>query len=176
MLVVAGTLNPSKIEGIRRAFTRVFGGAEVLGVNVEGLKPQPIGIDEIVEGARKRALYASSRRDADFAVGIEAGIIPIGGHNLDFQAAYIISRTGEESVGFSPGFPLPQRFVEPLYRGVYSELEEVANRYFGTENIGERGGVIRLLSRGRVTREDLSYYATLMALIPFENRELYFTP
>jgi len=175
VLVAVGSLNASKLEGVRRAFREVFGQAEVVGVRVEGLKPQPIGLGEIVDGARKRAIVALERVEgSSFGVGIEAGILTLPGIAVDVQAAFVASRDGRESVGLSPAFPLPRRFVEPLLAGVYGELEEVADRHFGTEGVGERGGVVKLLTRGRVTREDLTYLATLMALVAFENSDLYF--
>lgn len=174
MLVAVGTLNPSKLEGVKRAFSEVYGRVEVVGVKVEGLKPQPIGLEEIVEGAKRRALHArGSFPGCDFAVGVEAGIFFAAGVPLDVQAAYVVSGSGGESLGFSPAFPLPRRFVDGLLGGRYRELEEAADEHFGTSGIGEKGGLVKLLTKSRVTREDLTYYAVLMALIPFENRSLY---
>lgn len=174
MRVVAGTTNPSKLEGIRRAFKDVFGEVEIIGIKVSTPNAQPFGFEQILEGARVRAKEAYKITGGfDFAVGLEAGIITLGGISLDVQLAYILNSSGVESIGLSPGFPLPPTFIEKIKEGVFRELEEAADAYFGTIEIGQKGGVIKFLSKSRVTREDLSYYATLMALIPFENRELF---
>ncbi len=47
------------------------------------------------------------------------------------------------------------------------------DRYFGTKDIGEKGGLIKILTKGVVTREHLTRDAVLMALIPWVNEELY---
>lgn len=168
-------MNPSKLDGIRRAFNELYGPVELEGVSVATPRPQPFGLEEILEGARSRAIQASAKvEEHDFAVGLEAGIILAGRRAVDIQVAFILASDGKESVGFSPGFPLPSSFVEPIMTGVYRELEEAADAYYGTKSIGEKGGVIKLLSKGLVTREELSYQATLMALIAFANEELYF--
>jgi len=45
--------------------------------------------------------------------------------------------------------------------------------YFKTKDIGEYGGFIKILSNGKVLREDLTFNAVVMALIPRLNPELY---
>jgi inosine/xanthosine triphosphatase len=175
VVVCVGSLNPTKIEGVKRAFTPFFSSIEVRGCAVDtGLPPQPIGLDMTMRGASIRAEKAlNCYADCEFGVGIEAGFIEINGTYYDVQVACIVRRDGAKSFGFSPAFPLPKRFVEPILAGVYKELEEAVDRYYGTERIGERGGFIKLLTRGVITREDLSFAAVVMALVPFINRELY---
>ncbi|MFN3268729.1 MAG: DUF84 family protein, partial [Zestosphaera sp.] len=52
MRICAGTKNPSKLEGIKQAFSEVFKieGIELVSVEPTNLKPQPIGLNEILEG------------------------------------------------------------------------------------------------------------------------------
>jgi non-canonical (house-cleaning) NTP pyrophosphatase len=47
------------------------------------------------------------------------------------------------------------------------------DRLFNTDNIKQKGGAIGLLTKGLATRESVYRQATLLALAPFVNPELY---
>jgi len=176
VVVAAGTKNPSKVAGIKAAFTELLGvNVKVIPVAVDpGVPPQPLGIDEILLGAENRCLRAfSAVGDADFGVGVEAGIYRVKDRYYDVQIAVVRDSNGLTSVGFSPSFQVPPPFADALVKGEARELEVVVDRYFGTKNIGEKGGLIRILTKGIVTREHLTRDAVLMALIPWVNEGLY---
>lgn len=168
-----GTTNPAKIEGITNAFSAYYRLGKVLTRKVEtGLPPQPIGLEVIIDGARKRALGAMSS-ECDYSVGLEAGFYFIGDEPYDVEISYVITRDGRESMGLSPSFPIPRAFVKWIKEGAFRELEEIVDAIYGTRNIGDSGGFISLLTKGVVLRRELSRYATLMALTKLLNRELY---
>lgn len=173
--VCVGSRNPSKIEGVRRAFQAFFKDVSVVSCAVEtGLPPQPIGIEAILDGARirgEKALKCSI--SCDYGVGVEAGFIRLGDNFYDVQIAYVVDRSGYSSYGLSPAFLIPKRFAELIMAGVFKELEEVVDHFYGTRNIGEKGGFIKLLTKGVVVRDDLVYYSVITALIPFLNRDIY---
>lgn len=174
MRAAVGTRNPAKLRGVERAFADLLGPVEVVAVEVNpGVPRQPVGLDEIVRGALNRARGASSVVPSDYGVGVEAGFFRLAEASIEVQAAVVIDRAGGVGVGLSPGFPLPQVFVEALEEGRASELEEVVDEWFGTSSIGEAEGLIGLLTRGKVTREELTYLAVTMALIPFVNADLW---
>ncbi len=175
MRVCVGTRNPSKIAGVGRAFREVFGEPDIVSVEASTrIPPQPIGMSVIVEGARRRALEALGRAPGcDVGVGVEAGLYLLGDRVFDVQVVYLVAADGSESLGLSPSFMVPEPFARALALGEARELEEVVDRHFGTSDVGSKGGLIKLLTRSLVTREDLTYYATLMALVPLMNRELY---
>jgi len=174
-VVCVGSLNPTKLEGVKRAFKAFFPTTEVRGCRVEtGLPPQPIGLELVMLGARvrgERALQCYS--ECEFGIGVEAGFVKISEDHYDVQVAYVVNREGLHSYGFSPAFLIPRKFAEQILSGVYKELEEVVDHYYGTVKIGEKGGFIKLLTKGAITREDLVYTAVAMALVPFINKELY---
>lgn len=176
MKVCVGSLNPSKISGVARAFSAVFGDVEIVPVRSHtGIPPQPMGMSTIVEGARRRAIEASRKVGmCDVCVGVEAGLYIVESRFFDVQLVYVITASGSESFGVSPSFMVPDVFARALVHGEAEELEEVADKVFGTSDIGSKGGLIKLLTKSLVTREDLTYYATLMALVPLINKELYF--
>ncbi len=177
VLIAAGTMNPSKVAGIRAAFTEILKvSVEVIPVSVDsGVPPQPIGIDEILKGARNRCFGALAKvRDAEFGVGVEAGIYGVEDKYYDVQAAVVCNASGKLSVGFSPSFQIPPSFAEALTTGKVKELEVIVDSYFGTKDIGEKGGLIKMLTRGVMTREHLTRDAVITALIPWINEGLYF--
>jgi len=174
--VCLGTTNPSKITGVLRALRSVFENVDVASFKVStAIPPQPMGLHIAIEGARRRAVEAvKAGTDCDMGIGIEAGLYVVEGRFFDVQVVYVVSRDGSESFGLSPSFSVPDIFVRELVLGGARELEEVVDKYFGTTDVGSKGGLVRILTRSAVNREDLTYYATMMALIPLINKELYF--
>ncbi len=172
MKVVVGSKNPTKIEGARLAFEQYFDEVEIIGVEVKtSVPPQPFD-SETIRGAIERAKKAYSQ-EFDFSVGIEAGLFrfdyTISGY-LDFQVAAVYD--GEKfSIGFGPGFEYPKTVVEEVLTG--KEVGEVMEKVSGIKNLGKKVGAVHYLSKGAISRTDLSRISVTMALIPFVNREMY---
>ncbi|MDI3497943.1 inosine/xanthosine triphosphatase [Archaeoglobus sp.] len=170
--VVVGSKNPTKIEGARQAFEQYFDDVEIVGVEVStSAPPQPFDA-ETVRGAIERAKKAYSP-DFDFSVGIEAGLFrsehTLTGY-LDFQVAAVYD--GERcTIGFGPGFEYPKLVVEEVLKG--KEVGEVMEKVSGIKNLGKKVGAVHYLSKGAISRTDLSRISVTMALIPFINREMY---
>jgi inosine/xanthosine triphosphatase len=168
-----GTKNPAKIEGVRRAFSRYFTGVELRSVDSSTVaKAQPRGLEEMTAGATSRAKYALSVAGGDFGVGVEAGIFTIGAIYFDNQVAAIVDRTGKVSLGHSAGYMLPREAMEKLFRDG-RELEQWAEEVSGINEVGDKGGFIQHLTKGRVSRTDLSEQCVTTALIPWLRRDLY---
>ncbi len=177
MKVCVGTGNKSKVIGVKKGFMRFFGENLVIEYSpVEsGVPPQPIGLEEIIKGARNRAKTIRKRiQGCKYSVGVEAGVFKAGDHYVDVQVSIIIDEEGRESIGLSPAFPLPEGFVRSLLSKEVKELEILVDNYYGTRNIGEKGGFIKILTKSAVTREDLTELSVLMALVPWINRNIYF--
>ncbi len=168
MRVAVGSKNPSKIEGVRRAYESFSIEAEVFPVEVESkVSRQPRSLDETVRGALNRAVAARERVDADEYVGVESGLmyIPYIDRVVDVTVAVICDRMMRITVGLSPAFEVPPDFVRRLY-SEDTELEEIVVQLTGIENIGEKGGFISFLTNGKYERSELVRQAVLMALTP----------
>lgn len=170
MRIVVGSKNPTKIEGARLAFEQFFGKVEVESLEVK-TKDQPFD-EETIEGAIRRA-ELSYKKDFDFSVGIEAGLFRVpktmSGY-MDFQVAAIYD--GEHfTLGFGPGFEYPIEVVESAKAGV--EVGKTMEKISGIEGIGKKFGAIYFLSKGVISRIELSKIAVTMALIPWINGDLY---
>ncbi len=178
--VAVGTSNPSKVEGVRRAFEKFFKDVQVVSVPVEtGVRAQPLTFDEALLGAKNRALNALKKVvDADFGVGVEAGMFQLPytpfmcEKFVDFQCVVIVAKDGFTSVGFTVGFEIPRWvYSEAFCRG--REMEEVFVEISGIERIGDKEGAIGFLTRGVLDRATMTEHGVIAALIPQLNRRLY---
>lgn len=165
--VAVGSTNRSKILAVKRAWA-ILGNADIVGVKVDsGVPEQPKGIKQILLGAINRAFRALEHVKADYGVGIEAGYIDIGSITMDVQIALIVDNEGYVSLGFSPSFQVPHEALR------YDTLGEYMAKITGRKTINEEVGAIGYLTKGIITRADLTYQAVVMALIPRINRQLY---
>lgn len=173
MKVSAGTKNPAKLEGIRRAFSKYFQDAEIQPVDSSSVaKAQPRGLEEMTAGATARAKFALSKAGGDFGVGVEAGIFTIGEVYFDNQVAAIVGPSGMVSLGHSAGYSLPREAMEKLF-SEGKELERWAESISGINEVGDKGGLIHHLTKGRMTRTDLTEQCVVTALIPWLHLDMY---
>lgn len=170
--VAVGSDNPVKVEATKIAVQRLFGECEVRGFAVRtGVPEQPFEA-QTWEGATARAREAlAAWPEADFGVGLEAGLFDTQGHLLDVQACVVADRAGRLSFGSGPGFAHPPAVAEQTRAGrtVGDALGELA----GEPDIGRKQGAVGWLSRGHVTRTALTEPAVLMAFLPRLRPELY---
>ncbi|MCS7119461.1 MAG: inosine/xanthosine triphosphatase [Archaeoglobaceae archaeon] len=170
MKIVVGSRNPTKVEGARIAFEQFFGevGVESIGIKT---KDQPFD-EETIKGAIERAIKSYSS-DFDFSVGIEAGLMKIPGTisgYMDFQVAVVFN--GKKfTLGFGPGFEYPPEVVESAKAGI--EVGKTMEKISGINQIGRKVGAVYYLSKGVVSRVELSRIAVTMALLPWINKDLY---
>ena len=173
MRVDAGTKNPAKLEGIRRAFSKYFQDVEIHPVDSSIIaKAQPRGLEEMTAGATARAKFALSEAGGDLGVGVEAGIFTIGEVYFDNQVAAIIDPSGKVSLGHSAGYSLPREAMEKLF-SEGKELERWAESVSGIREVGDKGGLINYLTKGKMTRTDLTEQCVVTALIPRLHRGVY---
>jgi len=176
MRVAVGSENPTKVLAVEDVMKRIYGEVEVFGVKVEsGVPAQPVGIEEIVEGAVNRARRALEAGRADLGVGIEAGIYrfpkTITGY-LDIQVCAVASPDGRVTVGHGPGFEYPPRVIERI-TGDGVEAGLAMGELVNDLELKRKIGAIGVLSKGLLTRRELNSIAVLMAMIPRINPGLY---
>lgn len=180
--VWVGSTNGPKIAAVRTALAAYAGGVEVRGVEVaSGVPDQPLGFEEIVGGARNRALAALAAAECDLAVGIEDGLVEIAGAaggplNVGCAALTDGSRV---SIGLSSGFRYPPavsrtaaaerapigRLFDELWAARRGEVSAVASAL----TLGNVG----CLSLGVLSRAEYARHAVLCALLPFLHPDLY---
>jgi inosine/xanthosine triphosphatase len=141
-----------KVAAARKAFAGFFRKVKVVGVDVpSAVSGQPISFGEIVKGARERARRAF--RDCDYSVGIEAGVFKVG---RVFQITMACVFDGSrEALGAGPFYEVPASLVRKIVKA--------------------DTGSVAVVTKGRVTREEVTRDAIVMALAPFVSPELYFS-
>lgn len=169
--IIAATSNQAKVDAIKTAFDTVFGQGvcRIEGVNVDSSVPnQPIGSKETRTGARYRAMAARQvRPEADFWVGIEAGIE----ENMTF-AWIVVENASQRGEARSASLVLPPSILECIHQG--QELGEEMIHLTGLDDISQQGGAIGYFTKGKLTRGSVYQQAIILALVPFQN-EIYQT-
>lgn len=173
MLVSVGTKNPAKLRGVKLAFIKHFPDVELRSIDSFSVaRTQPVGLDQMVEGAVARARFAHSEGGGDFGVGVEAGIFKVGDIYFDHQQAAIVGASGKVSLGHSAGYMLPAGAIQKLL-AEGKELEQFAEVLSGVNQIGDKGGLVHHLTKGVMTRADLTEQCVTTALIPWLHRNVY---
>jgi len=173
MIIAVGSKNPAKLEGVRRAFSGYFPQIEIRQVDSSSIaRAQPLGLDQMVEGAIARAKFALSKAGGDYGVGVEAGIFRVGSVYFDHQQAAIADAIGKVSLGHSAGYMLPKGAVEKML-GEGKELEQLAEGLTGVLGVGDKGGLVHYLTKGKMTRADLTEQCVMMALAPWLHSHFY---
>jgi len=178
MLVIVGSKNPIKIKAVKNVLKPFFGKKlKVKGIKVDlNLPNQPIGIEETIKGAIKRAKFALDfEKNVDYGIGIEAGLIKvpytISGY-MDQQITAILDKNLCLTLGASSMFELPKTIIEKIVKkGV--EMEKAIEELTGIKNIGEKQGAIGYFSYGKINRLKLTEQSILMAFIPRMNKYAY---
>lgn len=175
MKVLMGTKNPGKIEGAKRAFECYFENVEVQGISVDSeVGDEPLN-EQILQGCKNRVKNVrkqaeENKIDADFYVASEAGLINNFDGWMDFNIALVENKEGEQSVGTSAGFKIPEKYVDEV---IEKELKVIMDRLFDTQNSNQKDGGIGKLTHGEISRIDLTKQAFIMALIKFINGEIW---
>ncbi|WP_394243973.1 inosine/xanthosine triphosphatase [Vibrio astriarenae] len=164
--VIIASLNPAKIKAVQSAFTAAFPGQtfDYQGVSVASeVADQPMSNEETKAGAINRVKNARiALPDADFYVGLEAGI-----EDKATFAWMVVEANGLRGESRSASLLLPPIVIEKIHQG--KELGDVMDEVFFTENIKQKGGAIGLLTQHQLTRSSVYHQALILALIPFTN-------
>jgi inosine/xanthosine triphosphatase len=184
--VRVGSRNEPKIAAVRSAMLAYAPSVEVSGVVVDsGVPEQPVGFEEIVQGARNRATAAQRSGDCDLAVGIEDGLVTLpagaaaaGNPHLNIGCA-AVSDGQRVSLGFSSAFAYPlevtQRAVNDrapigdLFDTLWRERRGETQRLPSARTSGNVGK----LTAGVLPRAEYARHAVLCALVMFVNPDLY---
>ena len=175
--IAIGTINPCKIAAVRRTLSMypevvVGGGSAICAFSVpSGVPDQPLGMAVTAAGARNRAHAAYMKASAEafgstalIGLGIESGLFELDGAHYDVCIVSAYDGT-QHHLGYSCAFQIPPTILEHVTaRGL--DLSQACNAAGITSDpkLGERGGLIGLLSGGRLTREDYTVQAVTTAL------------
>jgi inosine/xanthosine triphosphatase len=170
IVVKVGSDNPVKVRAVRSVMKRIYSDVVVSASRVENhVGEQPWG-EETLKGAIERAKHAIE--NADFGVGIEAGVFEMKDGLYDVQYCAVIDKMGRITIGHGSGFKLPSCIEKDLRNG--KTVGTIFEGISGTRNIGRKQGAIHFLTRGIITRQKLTEQCVLAAMVPRIRYDLYF--
>jgi inosine/xanthosine triphosphatase len=173
LLVVLGSTNPVKAEATLQAFETFYEDVEVLPLSLPSrVKPFPTSEKETIRGAVNRALAAKAAQpDAEFAVGIESGIVSVEGRS--YVRGYAVVVHGEEmGIGSSAAYEVSERLLKRIDPKT-DESKRVIDSIFGERDVLDKEGVVGVLTRGKLVRTAVLRDAVILALTRFVSPEYY---
>jgi len=179
MLFAIGTQNKGKIKAVKQALEKYqdFKRAEVISCEVEtGVNEQPIGLDEIITGAKNRAKAAYQKNKVDFGIGLESGIfkVPHTKSNYMDVTGCAIYDGQHFHIGLSSCFEYPKKLIDKIV----NENKDVSDAaielgFFKNRSVREAGGMVGILTQGVITRIKYSEQAVHTAIIHLLNKDYY---
>ena len=166
MKILIGTKNPGKIEGAKQAFDNYFDNVEIAGIPVSSnVSDEPVDLD-IYQGAKNRVNnlieYAKENNiEAEYYLGVESGITNLLGKWMIINVAVIKDKSGYESWGTSPAFPVPNKYVDEIIK---TDLGQVMDKIFEQNDLRSSKGGISFLTHNVLDRIELTRDAFIMAL------------
>ena len=173
MYIILGSTSPVKVNATKQAFQTYFDDVEVTALPLpSGVKAFPTSDEETLRGAMNRAEKARELEPrADFAVGIEGGLVRLESHVFVHQIAVVI-KDDIKGIGISQGYIAPDRLIDQLDMES-DDSRRIIDGYFGRNEILSDEGVIGVITNGVLTRTDASRDAVICAMTRFINPEYY---
>jgi inosine/xanthosine triphosphatase len=172
--VAIGSTNPVKVESARIAFEQLWPDQkfEFKGINVKsGVSDQPMTLEDAIKGATNRAKRALKSELADYGVGLEGAIEPVGKHWIEFGAVVVVNQSGQMGIGLSPALLVPTKVRKLLKTGL--ELGAVSDIIFKRTNSSKEEGFFGLMTNHLITRSKGYSYGVVMALTRFLHPEVF---
>jgi inosine/xanthosine triphosphatase len=168
--VHVGSDNPVKLQAVTNVLARVYGDVEVTGHRVTVNVPSEPWGEDVERGAVERA--RKSLGNADFGIGVEAGIFERKGDLYDVQFCAVVDKMNRVTVGHGSGFKYPPKVSELLHKG--TTVGDAFKQLFDQEKSGRGNGAIGFLTHGMLKRSELTEQAVMAAMVPRMRKELYF--
>ncbi|PCI30245.1 inositol monophosphatase [Candidatus Wolfebacteria bacterium] len=170
MTICVASKNPVKIKAVEITFSKGVlegnGNSKVISRVVSGLHlpTQPYGIEETYRCAKQRAQIAFESTNAFLGIGIESGLVNVGGHCGVIDWIVIVSN---DSIGFSstPFFLIPPKVVDLV--GIGRELGAAVDEVFDCENSKQHESILGILTKNEFSRQRVYEDAVRLALIPY---------
>lgn len=175
MKINVGSKNQTKIKAVQEAvflYPRLFPDPEINGIDVNiDLFGHPKALKETIEGALSRAKNAFA--NCSYSFGLEE--VPFSKSGFMEVGACAVYDGKEIYLGLSPAFEWPLKVTDLILENkadasqAFKQLGLTSHEKLGAVS----GGIIGLLTDGKLTREDYTKYSILMALIRLEKKDIY---
>lgn len=172
--IIIASRNPIKVNATILAFKKTFPDKvfQFEGAHISSdISDQPMSNNETLTGAMNRSNNAKLEfKDADYWIGIEGGVEKKGKEMQVFAWIFIQSKDMKGKARTAT-FDLPKKIIELIDSGM--ELGDADDIVFHRKNSKQKNGAVGILTKDLIDREKYYTHAIIMALIPFNNMELY---
>lgn len=180
VVVAVGSTNQVKIRAVETVLKDypAFHQSLVVSCKVPTeVADQPLSLSETIRGAKKRAKNAYKACGyCTYSIGIESGLMKVRETKSGYMEFTIccIYDGKEYYIGQSAAYEMPQHIIDLVVNAKMNMAEACFHGGLTTDlKLGEKEGDIGILSKGRMTRQDHSQQALIVALIQLENQSLY---
>ncbi len=179
MRIAVGSQNKVKIAAVEQAialYPSLFTHPTIEGANIQVPEfGHPKSMQETVEGAIYRAKEAFS--NCTYSIGLEGGLIEVPHTHSGFMEVGACAIYDGKTIylGLSPAYEWPVPVTQLILAGkadasqAFRQLEYTTHDKLGAAP----GGIIGLLTHGRMSREDFTKYSLMMAIIQLEQAVFY---
>lgn len=178
MQIKIGSQNQVKINAVKETislYPNLFPNAKIDGISIDIEEfGHPIGFELIFNCARDRAVKAF--KNCDYSIGLESGLVEIqcakSGY-MEISSCVIYDGT-DFYHGLGCGFEYPVEVTNKILNkegdasSLFKELNLTDSKKLGAE----KGGILGVLAKGRMTREEQIKQSVISALIYMENPKL----
>ncbi len=158
------TRNSIKVEGVKRYLIELGVPYSIFQNTDYTTKDDQPFSEDTLEMARMRA--RSHSNNVDYSIGIESGLFSFGDYRSysDFHVCVVLDRYGNETVGTSSGFLIPQYLVDSVKEG--NDISAAFEKVHNVRGIGSGEGIVSYYSGKRISRKDLVFESVRNAFIP----------
>jgi len=179
MIISVGTQNRGKLSAVENALGKYedYRSAKITSCSVDtGVSAQPIGLDEVITGAKNRARLAFESQDSDIGVGIESGIIAVPHTKSGYMdtTACAIFDGKEYFIGLSSCFEYPKEMTDKVLNEG-KEISDIALEmgFAKQKSFREGEGMIGVLTKGVITRITYTEQAIHASILQLLNKDHY---
>ena len=174
--LAVGTTNPGKVLAVKTAvaqYERLSHFAIEPFKAASGVPDQPATLEETMRGAKNRARAAreACRRAGDvIGIGLESGLFEDPDGRLYDLTACCFDDGEHSHVGYSCAWALPDACTRRI-KDEGMDMSQAANAsgLCNDPKIGDKGGLISVLTGGRLTRPEYTIQSIQMALLSMES-------
>ncbi len=170
--VIVASENPVKIKVAEKAFASMYPGEqfEFVGVKTDSVVPDQPMEDEARIGANNRLKFIKEKYpDADFWIAQEGGIFTDKSQLSVCAWITVCDKSGFISEACTSSFYLPKKVAEYVKSGL--ELGHATDKFFNTENMKQKGGIVSILTDGVIDRVHYYLQPAILALSEIKHKD-----
>lgn len=179
MLIRIASTRVPKVNGVKRAFKKISKHFPIQDSSFffetqqseSGVSDTPKSIEELISGAQQRARNVFEEGRISLSIGVEGGLFKV--HEKVFLQSWSCLYDGKKfSFGSSGAIEIPESLAVAVMKNG-ADLGIVIDGFAEKIDVRSNQGTFGILTNDLITREDSFELATLNALIPFFNQNMY---